>query len=232
MQTDKTGKTFRLVAIILVGLTAAMNLLGGIGTSCAAFFTKDYPPMWALYKYQWLYQAFVVIGVLVGLAGIWTVIKLVRGGKTAFRDTLIVLAIGAVVNIIHVFASTALRGKAAPANVVMGLNVLTLLLMLYLGTPGMRKKVRFDQPSDHDETTAASGMAAIITGLVVVTTPVWAGPTHIFEGQNWVNVLLVPLFGVGGALLMFGVVRLARLAATSRKMPVDQPIQAKSSSAM
>lgn len=229
MQTNKTGNILRIVAIILVGLTGAMNLLGGVGTTCAAFLIKEYPPMWSLYDYQWLYQAFVVIGILVGLAGIWTVIKLVRGGKTAFRDTLIVLAVGAVVNTIHVIASLALRGAAAPANVVMGLNILTLLFMLYLGTPGMRKQVRFDQESDHSQRTAASGIAAIITGLVVISTPAWAGPTHMFQGQNWVDVLLTPLYLVGGTLVMFGV---TRLAVEIRKSQSAQPIQAESTSAM
>lgn len=232
MQTNKTGKTFRIAAIILVGLTAAMNLLGGIGTTCAAFFTKEYPPMWSLYKFQWLYQAFVVIGILVGLAGIWTVIKLVRGGKTALRDTLIVLAVGAVINTIHVIASLSLRGAAAPANVVMGLNVLTLLFMLYLGTPGMRQKVRFDQEADRSERTAASGMAAIIVGLVVVTTPIWAGPTHMFEGQNWVDVLLAPLYFTGAALVLIGVNRLVRLAVELRQSQANQPIQTESTSAI
>ena len=230
METNKTGKVLRTLAIILVGLNAAMNLLGGIGTTCAAFFTKEYPPMWSIYKYQWLYQAFVVIGILVGLAGIWTVIKLVRGGKTAYRDTLIVLLVGAVVNTIHVIASLSLRGAAAPINVVLGLNVLALLFMLYLGTPGMRKKVGFDQSADQEEKMAAGGMAAIITGLVVITTPVWAGPTHMFEGQNWVDVLLVPLFGMGTALLAFGALRLVILALKARQ--ADQSMQTKSSSAM
>ena len=232
METSKTGKTLRLVAIILVGLNAAMNLLGGIGTTCAAFFTKEYPPMWSIYKYQWLYQAFVVIGILVGLAGIWTVIKLVRGGKTALRDTLIVLVIGAVVNTIHVIASLALRGAAAPANVVLGLNVIALLFMLYLGTPGMRKQVRFDQESGPSEQTAASGMAAIIAGVVVLSTPMWAGPTHMFQGQNWVDVLLAPLYLVGGLFVVFGVSRLVRLAMELRQSQAGQPIQAESTSAM
>src|SRR5574340_778018 len=37
LDMTKTGKILRILAIILFGLTTAMNLLGGIGTSCVAF---------------------------------------------------------------------------------------------------------------------------------------------------------------------------------------------------
>jgi len=232
MQTNKSGKVWRVVAIILVGLAAAMNLLGGIGTTCAAFFTKQYPPMWAIYDYQWLYQGFVVVTVLVGLVGIWTVVKLIRGAKNAYRDAVIVLGIGSVVDIIHVIASLALLESATPINVVTGLTVLALLVMLYLGTPGMRQKVRFYRQAGPNERAAAGGMAAIVTGLITLTTPVWAGPTHMFEGINWVNLLLAPLMLAGGALLVMGVTRLGRLVLEERMRARAQATQAESTSAM
>ena len=232
MQTNKSGKAWRVAAIILVGLAAAMNLLGGIGTTCAAFFTKQYPPMWAVYDYQWLYQSFVVITVLVGLAGIWTVVKLIRGGKNAYRDAVIVLAIGSVVDIIHVIASLAILESATPINVVTGLTVLALLVMLYLGTPGMRQKVRFEREAGPVERAAAGGLAAIVTGLITLSTPIWAGPSHMFEGVNWVNLLLAPLMLAGGALLLIGVTRLGRLVLAGSLREEDQPTQAESTSAM
>jgi hypothetical protein len=232
MQTNKSGKGWRVAVIILVGMTAAMNLLGGIGTTCAAFFTKQYPPMWALYDYQWLYQAFVVVTALIGLAGIWTLVKLLRGGKNVLRDALIVLVLGAIVNIIHVAASISLRGKATPADVVMGINLVTLLLVLFLGTPGMRQKVRFDQQTGPNERAAAGGIAAIVAGLITLTTPIWAGPTHMFEGVNWVNLLLAPLMLAGGALLVIGVTRLGRVLLDERLRARAQARQAESTSAM
>jgi hypothetical protein len=43
-----------------------------------------------------------------------------------------------------------------------------------------------------------------VGGLVVLTTLLWATPTHIGpDGANWVNVLRLPLL-VGGSLLAFG----------------------------
>jgi hypothetical protein len=80
---DKTGKTIRIVAIILLGMTAAMNLLGGIGTTCAAFSSNvGYRMAFKeIMDYRWLYQILVVTTILIGLAGIWGLIKLVRGGS-------------------------------------------------------------------------------------------------------------------------------------------------------
>jgi hypothetical protein len=229
MNLNKTGKILRVAAIVLVGLTAAMNLLGGIGTTCAAFFTKKYPPFWSLYDFQWLYQTFVITTVLIGLAGIWTTVSLIRGGKNTYRNTVIVLSVGAVINIIHVVSSISLRGNATPANVVMGLNVLTLFVLLYLGTPGNREQVRFDQEAQRSEKAAAGGIAAIVSGVVVLFTPLWAGPTHTFQGQNWVDLLAVPLNLAGGALLIMGLVKLVRLVIEEKKV---QSVPAESTSAM
>src|SRR5512136_173697 len=77
------GKILRVLAIIFMAMTTFMNLMGGIGTSCAAFFTKNYPSFSALMEpvdYRWLYQLFVVVTVAVGIAGIVIIIGLIRGG--------------------------------------------------------------------------------------------------------------------------------------------------------
>lgn len=232
MKTNKTGKIFRIAAIIMVGMTAAMNLLGGIGTICAAFFTKQYPPMWSLFELQWLYQTFVVTTILVGLAGIWTVVNLVRGSKNVYRNTLIVLLVGLAINIIHVIVSISLRGKATPADVVMGINLLTVLLMLYLGTPKMRKSLNFEKETSQSEKTTASGIAAIVTGLAVLSTSLWAGPTHTYKGTNWVDLLIVPLVVSGVALLGLGSAKLVRLVIENRKRAELQSEKTKSTSAI
>lgn len=212
MKPTLLGKILRTVAIIMVGLTAAMNTLGGVGTTCAAFFTEKYPPMLVLLDYQWLYQIFVVVTVLIGLAGVWTTFKLVRGGKNAYRDAVIVLAIGAVVNAIHVIASLSIRGQAAPANVVLGLNALTLLFVLLLKLPRIRDQVSFEGRAGKSERAAAAGLTAIVAGALILTSRWWAGPTHTFQGNNWVDLLITPIYLGGGVLLMAGLGKLLRLA--------------------
>ena len=68
------SKTLKIVAIIFFALTASMNLLGGIGTTCAAFIDK-FSSVLGVLDYQWLYQIFVVTTVLLGIAGIWATVK-------------------------------------------------------------------------------------------------------------------------------------------------------------
>ena len=70
---DKTGNNLRIVGIVLMALTTAMNIFGGVGTVCAGFLTKKYPMIDILrpVDYRWLYQTFMIVTILIGLVGIW-----------------------------------------------------------------------------------------------------------------------------------------------------------------
>ncbi|MBC8496276.1 MAG: hypothetical protein H8D37_01320 [Chloroflexi bacterium] len=175
---NKTGKALRIAAIVFMGLTAAMNLLGGVGTTCAAFSSNvGYRMAFKeLMDYRWLYQGLVVTTILIGLAGVWALIKLVRGGPSVYRDALIVLVIGTILGGIQFFASLALRGKATPANVKFFTNLFTLIVFLLFKAPGIREKVDFSNPGGKAETTSAAGMAAIIAGMLMLTVFHWALP--------------------------------------------------------
>ncbi len=206
---DRTGKTLRTVGLIFFGLTTAMNLLGGIGTTCAAFLTRDYPPYWVLIKedMQWLYQGLVITTVLIGLVGIWVTIQLARGKKNAFRNALIVLVIGTILAGIQFYYSLQLFGKATPANVKFFSNVVTLILFLIYLIPGIRERVSFSKKNGSTDKNTAGGLAAILVGILLLTTPVWAGPSHSFQGVNWVNLLQTEL-NISGILLTGGGVAL------------------------
>ena len=212
--TNKQGKIVRVVAIILLALTAIMNLVGGIGTTCAAFFTAKYPPMEALLGYQWLYQFIVIATVVLGLSGAWATFRLFRGGAHVYRNALIVLGIGALVGGVHMFASLALRGKAVPANVKFYINLVTFLVFLVLGSPGIRKAIGFDRAGDKTDMTAAGGMAAIVAATVLLTMTSWAGPSHIFDGTNWIDVLWQPMQFAGVFLLVSGIGALVKALST------------------
>ena len=198
------GRILRILAIIFMGLTAVMNLLGGAGTTCAAFFTEKYPSLMELFDYRWLYQAFVILTIAVGVAGIWATVELVRGREKAYRNALIVLVIGVVINGIHYYASNSLRGNAAPANVIFYLNLITLILFLVVRIPGIRDHVKFTKVKDTDDGSLAAGAAAIVSGVVTLTTMNWVGSTHVYQGGNWVNELIVPLVVAGVGLLLLG----------------------------
>jgi len=203
---DKTGRILRTFAIVTLGLTAAMNLLGGIGTTCAAFgFTRAYRIAFAdLHDYKWLYQFLVVATILIGLTGIWATIALARGRRKGFRNALIVLGVGTVLAATQFIASMALRGEATPANVKFFSNALTLIVFLVIRVPSIWQHVDFSEQEAPIDGATAGGLAAIVAGLIVFTVPMWAGPSHTYNGENWVNVLERPIFIGGAALILIG----------------------------
>ena len=219
---DKTGKIIRILAIIFLGMTAAMNLLGGIGTTCAAFSDNvGYRMAFKeLMDYRWLYQILVVTTILVGLAGIWGLIRLVRGSPNVYRDILIILVVGCILAGVHYYASMTLRGKAAPANVKFYINILTLIVFLVFKLPGLREKVNFSSPGGKNETDTAGGITAIMAGTLMLTVFHWAGPSHTYFQQNWTYVFYVPLVVVGTALTLWGVLLIGRAVRDSLTPPV------------
>jgi hypothetical protein len=206
-----TGKTLRIIAIIFMGLTAAMNIVSGVGTSCAAFLTKQYPPFWDILvaELQWLWQSFVFVTLLVGLAGIWSVVQLVRGNSKAYRNAMILLILGTIVNGIHVYYSQTILGSVIPIAITLLTNVITLVLFIIFGTPGLRDQIMFDGEGDPISGATASGLTAILVGMILLSTSSWAGPSHTFaDGVNLVNVLRVPLLAGGSILTMGGLATL------------------------
>lgn len=181
---------------------------------------KELPPYWVLIKpvdYRWLYQTFVVTTLIIGLAGISATIDLVRGGKRAYRNTMIVLAIGTVLNAIHYYSSQSIIGKAAPANVVFYINALTLIVFLLLSTPGLRKLVDFSKSSKDSDKATGAGMAALVAGVIILSTPMWVGASHIYMGNNWVYVFAWPIYIFGTLLTVGGFGLLARAAWSSQE---------------
>ena len=202
---DNLGKILKVVGIIFIGPTGAMNLLGGIGTVCAAFLTENFPSMMALWDYRWLYQSLMIISIFIGLGGIWVTICLTKGGENVYRNALILLVTGTVVGAVHYYASMDLRGSAAPANMKLYINIFTLLLFLALKIPGISERVNFDRSADDTVGKMAGCLTAIMIGMLVISTSLWVGKSHVFEGVNWTHVLKEFLAGSGLASIGIGV---------------------------
>ncbi len=205
-------KVLRVIAILLLGMTAAMNLLGGTGTYCAAFSSNvGYRMAFkAIMDYRWIYQIVMVGTVITGVAGILALIKVIRGKVNAFRFTMIVLIVGTLLGGTQFFASMILRGKATPANVKFFTNVVTLVYFFILGLPGIKDKVDFSNPSDKSEKNSAGGLVAFLAGITTLTIFSWAGPSHTFFGENWVYVFETPLVIVGTVLIVGGFLAVLR----------------------
>ncbi len=207
-----SGKVLRVIAILLLGMTAAMNLLGGAGTFCAAFSNNvGYRMAFkAIMDYRWIYQIVMVTTILTGIAGILALVKLIKGKPGVYRFTMIVLIIGTLLGGTQFFASMILRGKATPANVKFFTNVAALVYFLILGLPGIKDKVDFSSPSDKSETNSAGGLVAFLAGITTLTIFSWAGPSHTFFGENWVFVFEWPLVVIGTVLIIGGFVVMLR----------------------
>ena len=207
---DPLGKILKTIAMIFLGMTAAMNILGGIGTSCAAFLTKSYPPYWDQIKLdlQWLWQSFVVLTTLVGIADVWSIIRLSRARDNAFRNAVILLALGTLINGIHVYFSYTVLEGIMPVLFVFLANAITLVLFLILRLPGIRERVQFEGSTDNGVGQIAGGLTAIVMGVVVISTSVWVGSSHVYEGANWTHVLNEFLVGSGLFSMGIGLVTL------------------------
>ncbi len=209
---SKIGKILWVVAIIFMGLTATMNLLGGTGTVCAAFLTDNFPSMSALMDYRWLYQVLMILTVSIGILNVWVLIRLIKRRENSYRNAVILLIIGTVIAAIQVYASLALRGKAVPANMKLYTNGITLVLFLILRAPGIREWVDFSTPASQSEKTTAAGAAALVAGLVTLTIFSWVGASHTYMGEDWVEVLRTPLITTGTLLTISGIALLSYAA--------------------
>lgn len=207
-----TAKILRVLGILLLGMTAGMNLLGGAGTFCAAFSNNvGYRMAFkAIMDYRWIYQIVMVLTIPTGIAGIFALIKLIRGKSDAFRFSIIVLIIGTILGGTQFVASMVLRGKATPANVKFFINIATLVYFLILQIPGIKKMFDDAGPADKSEKNAAGGLTAFIAGIITLTVFIWAGPSHTYFGENWVFVFETPLVIIGTTLVVGGFLAVLR----------------------
>jgi hypothetical protein len=215
-------KIIRITAIILMSLTVAFTLLGGIGSTCAAFLTENFAAMSSLLPYRWLYQLLVIVSVAIGLGGIRALVGLVKGKAWAYRETLLVLCLGGLTALIQVVASRLLRGASMPTDVRLYITALTLIVFLLLRLPGVWEKLNFAYQEGGHQSGMAGGLTAISLGLMVLTVHLWAKPSHTFDGTNYLSVWSLPLTAAGWALAIFGAALLAKSIPpiSSTKTPV------------
>jgi hypothetical protein len=218
----KTGRILRVVAIVLLGLTAVMTLLGGAGTTCAAFNAEGFESMVDLIPYQWLYQILVVTTIAASAVGFWAIHALLRGKRKAYPGALGFLVAGLVLGGIQMIASYSLRGKTAPTNVRVYLTAFTLLLFFLFKLPGIRDKINLSD--NRGDPITPAGLTLFLGGVLTLTTSMWAGPTHMLHGANLVHVLQGPLTIAGSAMTLGGIALLVRPASIPRPALADKSL--------
>lgn len=196
------AKFLRFIGIALMALTGGFTLLGGIGTSCAAFNPVGFGESMApLAPFQWLYILFVLTGIMIGVWGIWATIKLVKGTSDSYKMSIQALASGVVVGFIHIYASRALRGKSMPVDAVVYTTVLTLIIFLIFRIPSIWQGVNFDRGESNG---TAGGTAAIILGIFTLTIQHTMASTHTWGGVNYADAFNFGMTITGVGLLLLG----------------------------
>lgn len=203
------AKFLRLIGIVLMALTGGFTLLGGIGTSCAAFNPTGFGESMApLAPFQWLYILFVLTGVVIGAWGIWATVKLVKGTSDSYKMSIQALITGVVIGFIHIYASRALRGKSMPVDAVVYTTIFTLVIFLLFRIPGIWQRVNFDKGGSNG---TAGGVAAIILGLFTLTVKHTMASTHTWGGVNYADAFNTAMMLIGSAFVLSGMGYLIRL---------------------
>ena len=161
----------RVIGIVLMSLTAAFTLLGGIGTTCVALNPTGFGGKFAgIAPFQWLYILFVIVTTAVGAWAVRVVVQLVRGEKGSYRRALIVLAAGILVGGVHTAASRSLRGSSMPVDMVVYTTILTLVVFLLFRLPGVRQQIGLERGDGGGmKGQAAAAIALAATGLLTLT---------------------------------------------------------------
>jgi hypothetical protein len=218
-------RALRIVAIVLVALTAVVNIVGGAGTYCAAFTPEKYESMKALIPLQWLYQVFVFTVIAAGLAGVWTTVTLSRARRNSYWIALVVVIAGMILAIAQMAASRSLRGKSMPTDLRLYVSIITLVVLLALRLPGVWQKSGMGGVAGGDGSwRKPTGLAAIVMGLTVLALPLWAGESHTFDGFNWVYAWDWQLLVSATALLLVGGVLLASRHFVRRPLPTAMTV--------
>lgn len=219
------GKVLRMMGIILLGITALLTLLGGVGTTCVALDATRYEGMEAIASYQWLYIFYVVAGIGIGITGVRATYLFIKGRPHAYRTALIALVSGLVVGGLHMATSRALRGSSMPKDFIVYATALTLLVFLLFRLPGIRDRISLIGADSYTNGLGA-GTALIVAGIAILAVDLWAGPTHMIDGVNYANSWSVQLTSVGAILVASGVSVWARLllkGAGHRMLPDSAP---------
>ena len=218
------AKLLRLIGIVLMALTGGFTLLGGIGTTCAALAPAKYDSMKALAPFQWLYILFVLLGIVIGVWGIWATVKLVRGLSDSYKMSLQALIAGVLIGGFHIYMSRMLRGKSMPVDAVVYTTALTLIIFLLFKIPAIWQGVDFSKAKASDN-KKAGGAAAIVVGLFTLTVQYTMGSTHTWGGVNYADAFNTSMTVIGMGLLVLGAglfVSLRYVKETALRLQVQQ----------
>lgn len=218
---NRPSRILRGIALTLMILTVLLTIIGAIGTVCIAMSAENYESLKMLAPYKWLYKIFVLIKFAVSFWGFHVIYTLFKGREKAYRNSLIVLSIGLLVASAQMITSHLLKGSTMPVDVRFYVTLITLAIFLIIGHPSIWPKVDFTWSRKGGEKTIVAGTSMLLSGIITVTTPIWASASHITpDGYNLVNQLAFPLFYGGLSLVILGVTVLLYISGIFNKKKV------------
>lgn len=228
MKNSKLNLTLKIVLALFLGASTVMTILGAVGTACLAWSGQLYGP-----AFKWivpampLYQVMVYVSLVAGVGLAIVTYAFLRGDKWFYVGSLIFLAVGGGMAAYQMYMTSSLKGvsffQTAPTNIRFYITVATLIAFIVVRFPGIWNQSGLGGKSSGGSFTAPTGMALMVTGILLMTAPMWASPEHVIDGFNYVTTLQVPLLIDGLALTIAGaVIFFARrlLALAKVKMPV------------
>jgi hypothetical protein len=149
----------------------------------------------------------VVISIAAALYGIFATVQTVRRAAGAYKAAIIFLVVGLLSSGVQFYFSLTLRGSTAPNNMRLYLTAITLVVLLLLRLPPMWGRSGFDSDASGGAAgsdAAIGGGALVLGGLLTLTTPIWAAPTHTLGGFNYAGIIDLPLAAAGLAMIFGG----------------------------
>ena len=208
--TNKSGLVWRIILVIAMGLATTMTLLGAVGTACLAWNGQFYGPAFKwIVPYMPTYQNLVYVSLAAGVAMTLVCYAIARGDRWFYIGGLVTLIVGGGAAAVQMFYTSSLKGVAflatPPTNIRFFITLGAFILFLIVRFPGIWNSLMSKPPSGRGNLGIPMGTALIVSGLAMVTTPLWAGPSHMIEDENMVLTLIVPLLLDGVAMIVAGV---------------------------
>jgi len=202
---NRPSRILRGIALTLMSITVLLTIIGAVGTVCIALGAENYDSLKVLAPYKWLYKIFVLVKFAAGFWGLHVIFTLFKGKEKAYRNAVIILTIGLLVAAAQMITSQILRGSTMPVDVRFYVTLTTLIVFIIIRIPPIWPMVDFTWSKKDGSKITVVGTAMLISGIITVTTPVWASSAHITPtGYNLVNVLKEPLLYGGISLTLLG----------------------------
>ncbi|MBI5034696.1 MAG: hypothetical protein HZB51_29590 [Chloroflexi bacterium] len=210
MMTNKSGLVWRIILVIAMGLATTMTLLGAVGTACLAWNGQFYGPAFKwIVPYMPTYQNLVYVSLAAGVAMTLVCYAIARGDRWFYIGGLVTLIGGGGAAAVQMFYTSSLKGVAflatPPTNIRFFITLGALILFLIVRFPGIWNSLNSKSPNGRGNLGIPTGTALIVSGFAMLTTPLWAGPSHMIEDENMVLTLIVPLLLDGVAMIVAGV---------------------------